>query len=358
MSREPRRGTRDRPRVVFVVSALDAVGGIPSYARAVIAAMERVADVEVVDLSLSGSLVDQGRGFVRAMAQIIRIRPDLVVLSHVGLGPIGVAWQRLRGRFAVLAYGIEIWVTPTPRLRRTLSAANLVWPISTFTRAEVARVAPDARLGPVLGGAIDEAYFQAHEATDGPFRVLFVATLADLRAKGADTLIEAGQRLARDHELELRVVGSGRASDELAAYVDAHDGHGIVRMVGRVDHDGLLEEYRRADALVLLTRFERGARPRGEGLGLVLLEAQAAETPVIGSAQGGSIDTIRPGETGHLLSPEDVDSLERHLRAWIDDPETAREMGRRGRAFVEREHSFDAFAGRIRDALRRSFEDT
>lgn len=345
------RSSRPRPRVLVVASGLEAVGGIASYSKAVIDALSRCCDVSVLDLKLSGRLEDQVVGVVRSMARLARYRPDLVVLCHVGLGPIGMMWQAVGGRYAVLSHGIEIWGPRTTLVTESLLRADGVWPISAFTQIEVLRVAPGARVSPPLGAGIEERFFQERiEAR--PIRVLFVATLDNLTRKGVDTLIEAVERIADDRAIELRILGSGSATPELETYVATHDRHGVVRCVGRIGDDALLDEYRQAGVLVLLSRLRRGSQPQGEGLGLVLLEAAAAGVPVIGSDQGGSADALVPDVTGYLLPPGDVDLLTKRLRALVDDPALRERMGSRGRAFVKEFHSTEAFAARISAAVQ------
>ena len=342
---------RARPRVLFVTSALDAVGGIPSYSRAAIEALSGSADVEVLDLRLTGSLAGQGRGLARAVAALVRYRPDLVVLGHVGLGPIGMAWRCLGGRYVVIAYGIEVWGPPSRLVHQSLRRAHAVWAISSWTHTEVLRTAPGANMGPVLGGNIGERFFQEHEPSGGPFRILFVATLADLLRKGLDVLVAAGQTVATEHPIEIRVAGSGSASAALPDYLAQHDPAGVVRLLGRIDERTLLAEYRRASVVVLVSRFRRGEGPQGEGLGLVTLEAAAAGTPAVVGSRGGSIDTVVAGRTGFIIEPGTPDELAEVLRRLASDPEETAQMGARAREFVREEHSFSAFAGRVRTGL-------
>lgn len=342
---------RVKPRLLFLTSALDAVGGIPSYSRALVDALSLAAEVEVLDLRLTGGLARQGHGFGRALAALARHRPDLVVLGHVGLGPIGLAWRGLGGRYVVVAYGIDVWGPPSRLVYESLRRARAVWPISSWTRTEVLRTAPGASTGPVLGGPIDECFFQEHEPFEGPFRILFVATPADLVYKGSDTLIAAGQRLAGEHAIEIRVVGSGAGTGMIPDYLAEHDAAGVVRLLGRIDDDALLTEYRRAGVIVLVSRFRRGTAPQGEGLGLVTLEAAAAGTPAIVGSCGGSVDAVVPGRTGFVVAPGAPDALADALRRMASDPAETARMGAAARQFVREAHSFDAFRRRVHIGL-------
>jgi len=342
---------RSRPRVLVVTSALDAVGGIPRYCRALIDAVSDTADVRVLDLRLSGSLAAQGRAFGRAVAALVRQRPDLVILGHVGLGPIGLAWRCVGGRYVVIAYGLEVWGPPSRRLHESLRRAHSVWPISSWTRTEVTRTAPSTRIGPVLGGSIGDVFFQTHEHAAGPFRILFVATPADRPHKGLDTLVAAGQLVAKDHRIEIRVVGSESANGALNGYLNEHDRAGVVRFLGPLDDADLLAEYRRASAVVQVSNFRRGRDPQGEGLGLVTLEAGAAGTPAVVGSQGGSIDAVVAGKSGFVIEPGEPEELAQALCRMARDPETTARMGAAASEFVRTTHSASAFRRRVQSGL-------
>lgn len=338
-------------RVLFITSALDAVGGIPSYSRALIDALSSSAEVEVLDLRLPGSPTAQVWGFARALSALTRLRPDLLVLGHVGLGPIGMAWRCAGGRYAVIAYGIEVWGPSSPITYESLRRATSVWPISSWTRTEVLRTAPGARIGPVLGGTIGERFFQEHESVPGVFRILFVATLASIKSKGLDTLIAAGQQVAKTHPIEIRISGSGSGSEALPAYLAKHDQAGVGRLLGRLNDEALLAEYRRAGVIVLVSPFHRGERPEGEGLGLVTLEAAAAGTPAVVGSRGGSVDTVVAGETGYIIEPGRPHDLAQVLSRLASDPARTAQMGAHAREFVREAHSFSAFTERVTAGL-------
>ncbi len=74
------------------------------------------------------------------------------------------------------------------------------------------------------------------------------------------------------------------------------------------------------------------ARP--EAFGRVVVEAQAMGKPVVASAHGGSLETVRHGMTGFLFEPGDHLQLRRRLKQILNNRETAEEMGRRGRRWV------------------------
>jgi len=95
---------------------------------------------------------------------------------------------------------------------------------------------------------------------------------------------------------------------------------------------------------------------RGEGFGLVYLEAMACGKPVIGGAHGGAPEVIEDGVTGYLVQHGDAVQLAICIETLLTDPGHAREMGTRGRQRVERDFRFNAFAKALKRILREQCE--
>jgi glycosyltransferase involved in cell wall biosynthesis len=58
---------------------------------------------------------------------------------------------------------------------------------------------------------------------------------------------------------------------------------------------------------------------RADNLPNVVLESMACGTPVVGFNVGGVPDMVRPGLTGLLAPPEDVQALRAAIKALLDD---------------------------------------
>jgi glycosyltransferase involved in cell wall biosynthesis len=71
-----------------------------------------------------------------------------------------------------------------------------------------------------------------------------------------------------------------------------------------------------------------------EGLGLVLLEAQAMGVPVVAFAQGPIPEAVKHEETGFLAPPRDVGKLSEYLSRCLVDGALRRRLGECGKRFV------------------------
>ncbi len=65
-----------------------------------------------------------------------------------------------------------------------------------------------------------------------------------------------------------------------------------------------------------------------ETFGNVVLEAMASGLPVVGAAQGGSLDLVQPGVNGLLAKPLDGDDFARQVKSLLDSPKTMKRMAK------------------------------
>jgi glycosyltransferase involved in cell wall biosynthesis len=73
-----------------------------------------------------------------------------------------------------------------------------------------------------------------------------------------------------------------------------------------------------------------------EGFGLPSIEAMASGCALVTSANGGSDDFARHGETALVSEPKDVETMADHITSLLTDDERRIAIARRGREFVQR----------------------
>jgi D-inositol-3-phosphate glycosyltransferase len=130
--------------------------------------------------------------------------------------------------------------------------------------------------------------------------------------KGVDNVIQAIARLKADQGIDARLLVVGGDTDDpdaaptpemLRLRKIAHD-EGLddrVVFVGRRNRENLKYFYSAADIFV--------STPWYEPFGITPIEAMACGTPVVGSNVGGIKFTVRDGETGYLVPPNDPGAL-------------------------------------------------
>ena len=226
-----------------------------------------------------------------------------------------------------------------PLFRRRLARqGNLFLCASSFIRDRVLAMGfPEARTRVHYIG-VDCRAIQPRDPLQETPMILHVARLVEV--KGTHYLIRAFAALARRHTAaELVVIGEGPLKTPLRALAGSLGVASRTRFVGAVTHPEVLGWMRRASMLVLPSVRTRSGRV--EGLGMVLLEAQATGLPVIGSCVGGVSEAIIHDKTGFLTPERDADALARRMDELLDDHDLRRRMGDQARSLVRQAFDLD-----------------
>jgi glycosyltransferase involved in cell wall biosynthesis len=285
-----------------------------------------------------------------------RRHAKLVVAAHPYLAPVVQAMRIAAPRMKsiVVAHGIEVWEPLSTLRRRALRGANL---ILTPTQDTADHIASQQRVPRdhirVLPWALDPDFDGlpiSQSALPGNFpsgRIILTVGRwqANERYKGMDTLISALPRLLHEWtDLQLVAVGEG---DDQAWLEQLAEGCGVRR------HVHFFSGLTYSELAACYSACEIFALPsRGEGFGLVYLEAMARGKPVIGGAHGGAPEVIDDGRTGYLVQHGDAPQLATSIETLLANPDLAREMGARGRERVNRDFKFSVFAKSLKKIFR------
>jgi glycosyltransferase involved in cell wall biosynthesis len=190
----------------------------------------------------------------------------------------------------------------------------------------------------------------ARKNHEGRRIVLFVGSMDSTHAhKGLDVLIRSIAQLRDRYEnILLLAVGKGDAISRYQNLANKFGLHGHILFPGPVENFELAEYYRSADVCVL------PSTNRSEGLGLVLLEASACQTPIIGTRVGGIPCVILDNTTGLLVEPGDVDTLARAIGRILADSELASLLGANGYRYVKEHFTWSVSAEATNNALLRA----
>jgi glycosyltransferase involved in cell wall biosynthesis len=174
---------------------------------------------------------------------------------------------------------------------------------------------------------------------------LVVGTVGRASAqKGWDTLLAAAPAVvARLPQARFVLAGGGELLPRFAREVARR---------GLADHVLLLGP--RADGADLVAAFDVFALPSlWEGCPYALLEAMAAECPVVASSCVGSRDLVVSEATGLLVPPEDPRALTAALVRLLRDAPLRRRMGEAGRERVRRQYQLSEKIALLLDTYRR-----
>jgi glycosyltransferase involved in cell wall biosynthesis len=154
---------------------------------------------------------------------------------------------------------------------------------------------------------------------------------------GLDNLLCAIEMLNDEqHDLTLVIGGEGPLRKQLQADIRQKRLSEVVRLVGFIPESQLSQYYQAAD-LVLMPSLQL------EGFGLVMVEAMACGTPVLGTPVGAIPEILN--QVDPILVAEGVDgrsirrALERVLRR-LQEPGEASRLAKKGRVLIERRYNW------------------
>ena len=156
-----------------------------------------------------------------------------------------------------------------------------------------------------------------------PFRPVFLSNRNLEKHYGVDLVLQAFSLIQKQiPKAELIVAGDGSqrvALEKLAGDLELQQ----VSFVGRVEHDGIVDLYQRAD--VFLNGSEIDNQP------LSILEAFACGLPVVTTDAGGIPDMVSHGETGCVVRRGDDEGMAEEALRLLHQPGLAHAMIERAR---------------------------
>ncbi len=326
---------------MLLTDSFGGLGGISTYNRELVTALSNSADIEAITimqrLAPRGArvlppkvqLYQAAAGGLAAFALAIGklmmpLKPiDHVHCGHINLAPFAAALSAARGvPWSLSIHGIEAWQRPTRRLvPYSLRSAAFICPVSAYTAERFLgwsgvdqsriKILPNTIHLEQFGTAPMRRDLALRYGTAGRRVLMTFGRLVDeKRAKGFDPVLEVLPLVLQRHpDLVYLIVGEGPDRHRLEAKAFRLGVADAVRFTGKIDEDEKGDVLRLADLFVMPSK--------GEGFGIVLLEAMACGIPVVASSADGSREALLNGRLGQLVDPDDLaklaDAIERGL---------------------------------------------
>lgn len=280
-------------------------------------------------------------------------QPDIIHVHHL----MPFTWI---ARFIKIAYGLNFLVTvhgselPTlendkryPYLTaESLRKAVRIVPNSFWTKGWMREIFGnefDNKIRVIPGGIDLAAFPETMDVADMDAKynlqekklVLFSGKLT--KYKGVKYLIQAAKRI----NAVIGIVGDGpeRKNLQLLAKTLKADN---VRFWGHMDNYDLIKLYYRADVSVIPSIWD-------EPLGLVVLEAMAAKTPVVVTRKGGIPLMVKDGVNGLFVRPRNSKEIVEKVNILLANDNLREKMGAKARQTVIERFTWAKIAQKFED---------
>jgi len=318
--------------ILYIIPGFLEVGGISRYNRSLLdALLEDGYNVRVISRN---DVVSAYRGAhitflgriknlflrkiffsVKVFYESVILQPDLIICGHVNFSNLCYAISKFfNKRYIILFYGVEAWNTFSESRKAALKEASSVICISEFTKSKMIAQVPELTNKVfVLPPTVDSQFF---EIRPKPAHLLkrygirqedkVILTVARLEKKegykgyyqilGIMPFILSGFPQAK-----YIIVGGGNDLDNIKMNTSGAGLGNSVIFSGHIRDDELPDYYNLCDVFIMPSR--------GEGFGIVFLEALACGKPVIAGNKDASKEALLNGEVGILLDPADSSSI-------------------------------------------------
>ncbi len=256
---------------------------------------------------------------------------DVVYCGHIYMLPIAYFASKVCGAPLVLIiHGIDAWQPTTSRLTNMLvRKVDAFVAVSALTQGRFKKwAAPEKAQELILPNTVKlenfaagprDADLEQRYNLHGKLVVMTIGRLASAeRYKGFDEVIEALPELVHHIPNIVYLIG-GQGPDRGRLEAKARE----LGVADRVIFTGFIREsekaahYRLADVYVMASR--------GEGFGIVTLEAVASGIPTIASRIDGGREALRDGMLGTLIDPDQPSELIAAVIAASQKPKTVPE---------------------------------
>lgn len=255
-------------------------------------------------------------------------RYGLIVCGHINMVPLAWVLSKFsRAPWVLMVHGIDAWQpTRSWTTNRLIHAAYRVLSVSDLTRRRLMAWSglPSERIA-ILPNSIDLTEFAPRPkksdlarqyGVEGKKVIMTLGRLAGQeRYKGFDEMIEAMPEILKE--------------EPLSAYLIVGDGDDRVRLekkaaqlglAGRVIFAGFVSEEEKKDCYALADAYVMPSR--GEGFGIVLLEAMACGIPTVASKVDGGREALIDGQLGALVNPGNIEEIRTATLAALGQPKT------------------------------------
>lgn len=248
----------------------------------------------------------------------LRQRPNLVLMTHLNFTVAAYWLKRLAGiPYWTVAHGVEAWNIQHPALQTALHYAERIIAVSSYTRD---RLLKEQNLDPakisLLPNTFDASRFQIKPKPQyllnryGLMAQPIILTVARLdsseRYKGYDQILQALPEIRRQiPNVHYLLVGKGSDRPRIEQLIAKLNLQECVTLTGFVPDDELCVHYNMCDVFAMPSK--------GEGFGIVYLEALACGKPTLGGNQDGAIDALCHGELGALVDPDNIGAIAQTL---------------------------------------------
>ncbi len=358
--------------IIFIyLKSFSQTGGIETFNQKFIKALEENLEVNNAKVTII-SLYDKQNDYksnsekinflgfngnkLAALRALIRFakKDTMIFYGHINLVPFAnlLYLLNLNKKAKFIIHGIDAWYR-FPLKRRFLMNKFSYLSVSNYTKkvfAEKNDIDPSKIV--VFPNCIDvdeSPHISNSPYNKNKFNILSVTRLdTDDNYKGIDSIIKTLSVLKEKiPNIQYTVIGKGNDKERL---VDLANKLGVQKYV---EFKGFVEQiepyYEHCDVFALPSK--------GEGFGIVYIEAMKYHKPCIACNAGGATDVVLDDKTGFLCEYDDCKCLAEKILSLYTNRALAEKFGENGYKHLVENFTFEQFKNRLRNITQQETKE-
>jgi glycosyltransferase involved in cell wall biosynthesis len=365
---------RQRKISFLVLTAFSSMGGIEKFNRAFMKALVELQQPMNFTAFFAGMYDDHSdttyvppgsfqafsgkriRFVIQNVLQLLRV--DELIIGHLNLAVIGVLYKLIRPskKLTVICHGMEVFEPVSGLKKKLLQKADHILAVSSFTKNKLVEVQqlPAEKIS-IFPNTLDPhfqlpadfskpAFLKERYGIKEKEKVIFTLTRLNSEEgyKGYDKVISILPQLIKNG-LSFKYILAGKADEaekkRMQELITANGLQEYVLMPGFIADEEVTAHYLLADVFVMPSK--------GEGFGIVFLEAMACGLPVIAGNKDGSVDALKKGELGTLIDPDDMSEIEEAITCHFTEQKNKIVL----QNAMLQEYGFDHYKKRVQNIL-------
>ena len=292
--------------------------------------------------------------FFEILGLLFQIKPDIIhVNSSKAGGIVGLAswvYKILSGKQIRLIFTAHGWAFNEDRPKSQIKLITFLSKLTAIFYDKIIcvseydqktalrnKIAPDNKLTIIHNGIdIEKISFLSQEKAQkkliGKVSPFVIGTIAEYtKNKGLVYLLKAIKNI-KDQEIDIILIGSGEnpEKEELQKFIKKHN----LKNINLIEFIDNAASYLKAFDIFILPSLK-------EGLPYTILEAMAAEIPIITTDVGGIPEIIKNDINGILIKPKNHKLIKEKILYLINNPEISKDLSQKSKNKIAKKFSLE-----------------
>lgn len=283
--------------------------------------------------------------------KLIEFKPDLILFGYIRSHPeVGIEYKKINSncKIGLITHAKEVYLNEInlnnssgiqkgytkdeiQSYTNVLNKLDIIFTVSNFTKELLLKQNIKNKIE-VLNPPLNFSYFNKKPTQkDKSINIISVGRL--IERKGHSKVIEVIKKLLDEgYNINYNIIGYGQEEENILKQIKNLNLNSNIKLYTNIGNGEMSTFYQNSDIFILNTKF---IPPNDiEGFGIVFLEANYFELPVIGGNSGGVRDAIIHNKTGLLIEPDSFEEIYLNLKKLLNDKELRTKLGKFGKKRV------------------------